>query len=137
MPPVLILFFTLVGLGAGSALTEVPVWKGTDAPSSPRNDAPAPGSIVRTAPWFDGYAKDGECGVTLIVATPGLRRLVVDGVEQNVDHGWSLGYRVLPGKTTWEVWIIHPVTRNYEYDKVWFNCKLPVRSRSIRPAKVL
>ncbi len=82
--------------------------------------------LVRTAPMHDATAVDGSCDVTLqvITARGELRRLVVDGQEQVLDRGWSLDYEVPAGESrTWELAIVHPVTKKLEPRRRWFTCR--------------
>lgn len=123
MPPILIAFFIAVGLGAGSAVVEVPAWAGR-YPSERFAKGPY-SNITRTVPWRSARAVE-SCPVRLFVniGGGGLRRLRVDGEEQLMDYGWGLGYTVRAGEErTFEVEIIHPVTRETERREVYFRCK--------------
>lgn len=113
MPGAIVAFFVAIGIGAGSALIGPPaIWQGPDPTAKSKFGKPAPVEyMVRvSSPTRDASG----CTFTVIAwaTRESLRRLVVDGVEQQMDFSWSVEKRVPLGtKLETEIRFIHPVTR--------------------------
>jgi hypothetical protein len=125
MGPVIVALVSLLGLAALSPLADpmAPVWAGVD-PTASMSGELSPAPIVRVGPGFE--KRGGSCSVRLVIVVPRgeLRRLQVDGEEQLLDWSWSFPALVKENEErTWEVAVIHPVTREERRHSPYFLCQ--------------
>jgi len=99
MPPVVVAFFVLIGLGGGLALTDdlAPIYAGIDHTKRLKTEKTPITYNVWTAPRWNAEADEKKgCDVTIfaLVGGRGSTRLRYGGVEQILDNSWTFDERI-------------------------------------------